>query len=152
MYGILVGNLLQSSYLEHKDEDWMIILKQSTRKPILVAWARLNWSSIMPSGRFCSGRNEFLVPNAGYITTDMNRIQKVDIQQYLFFFSRNAHKFVVRTPEAKRPHGRPNHRWDGNIKWILKKQVVRMRTGESPVVGSGELDNESSHIKSRKFE
>jgi hypothetical protein len=34
---------------------------------------------------------------------------------------RNAYTIVVRKPEGKRPLGRTRHRWNDNIKVLLKK-------------------------------
>jgi hypothetical protein len=34
---------------------------------------------------------------------------------------RNVYKGLVRRPQQKRKLGRPRHRWDNNIKWILRK-------------------------------
>jgi hypothetical protein len=34
---------------------------------------------------------------------------------------RNAYEVLVETPAGKRPLGRPRHRWEDDIKWILKK-------------------------------
>ena len=35
--------------------------------------------------------------------------------------SRNAYGVLVGKPEAKRPLGRPRHRWHGNIKMDLRE-------------------------------
>jgi len=32
---------------------------------------------------------------------------------------RNTYKILVRKPEGKRPHGRPRHRWENNIRMDL---------------------------------
>jgi hypothetical protein len=34
---------------------------------------------------------------------------------------RGVHRFLVGRPEAKRPWGRPRHRWEGNIKMDLQE-------------------------------
>jgi ADP-heptose:LPS heptosyltransferase len=34
---------------------------------------------------------------------------------------RNAYEVLVETPVGKRPLGGPRHRWEDDIKWILKK-------------------------------
>jgi hypothetical protein len=31
----------------------------------------------------------------------------------------NANKILIRKPVGKRPLGRPRHRWEDNLKWIL---------------------------------
>jgi hypothetical protein len=41
---------------------------------------------------------------------------------------RNANKTLVRKPEEERSLGRPRWSWEDNIKWILKKQIVRIWT------------------------
>jgi hypothetical protein len=33
----------------------------------------------------------------------------------------NAYKILVGKPEGKRPHGRPRHKWEDNIKMYLKE-------------------------------
>jgi hypothetical protein len=38
---------------------------------------------------------------------------------------RNAHKTIFEEPEGKRPLGRLRHKWEDNIKTILKKQRVK---------------------------
>ena len=35
--------------------------------------------------------------------------------------SRNAYRVLVGKPEGKRPLGRPRHRWEDNIKMVLKE-------------------------------
>jgi hypothetical protein len=32
---------------------------------------------------------------------------------------RNAYKFFIRKPEGKRPHRRPRHRWDDNVRMAV---------------------------------
>jgi hypothetical protein len=34
---------------------------------------------------------------------------------------RNAYRVIVSKPEGNRPHGRPRHKWESNIKMDLKK-------------------------------
>jgi hypothetical protein len=34
---------------------------------------------------------------------------------------RNAYKILVRTPQGKRPHGRPRPKWEDNIKVNLNE-------------------------------
>jgi hypothetical protein len=34
---------------------------------------------------------------------------------------RNAFKILVGKPEGKRPHGRPRHRWEDNIRVDLRE-------------------------------
>jgi hypothetical protein len=36
---------------------------------------------------------------------------------------RNGYRILIRNPEGKRPLGRHRHRWEDNIKGILKKIV-----------------------------
>ena len=34
---------------------------------------------------------------------------------------RGVYRVVVGKPEGKKPLGRPRHRWEDNIKWLLRK-------------------------------
>jgi hypothetical protein len=34
---------------------------------------------------------------------------------------KNAYNILVGNPERKSPLGRPRHRWEGNIKMVVKK-------------------------------
>jgi hypothetical protein len=34
---------------------------------------------------------------------------------------RNAYNILVQKPETKRPHGRPRHRWEDNIRIDLRQ-------------------------------
>jgi hypothetical protein len=36
---------------------------------------------------------------------------------------RNAYSISVEKPERKRPLGRPRHKWEENMKWILENRV-----------------------------
>jgi hypothetical protein len=36
---------------------------------------------------------------------------------------KNAYRILVRSPEGKRPLGRPRHRWVDNIKIDLKREL-----------------------------
>jgi hypothetical protein len=42
---------------------------------------------------------------------------------------RGVYRVLVGKPEGKRPLGRPRHRWEDNIRWIIKKWDVGVRTG-----------------------
>jgi hypothetical protein len=42
---------------------------------------------------------------------------------------RYAHKVLVRKRESKKEFGRPRHRMEEILKWIIKKYGVRMWTG-----------------------
>jgi hypothetical protein len=39
---------------------------------------------------------------------------------------RNDYKIPIRKPEGRNPLGISRRRWEGNIKWILKKQSFRI--------------------------
>jgi hypothetical protein len=62
----------------------------------------------------------------------------------------NAYRILVGKQEAKRPLGRPRHRWDDNIKMYLReiglrgKEWIHLGSGKGPVAGSCEHGNESS--------
>jgi hypothetical protein len=36
---------------------------------------------------------------------------------------RNAYRILMTKPEGNRPLGRPGHRWEDNIKWILENRM-----------------------------
>jgi hypothetical protein len=38
---------------------------------------------------------------------------------------RNVYKIYVGKPERKKPIRRPRHRWEDNIKWVLRKEGGR---------------------------
>ena len=42
---------------------------------------------------------------------------------------RGVHNVLVGKPEGKRPLGRPRHRWEVILKWILRKWERVVRTG-----------------------
>jgi hypothetical protein len=47
-------------------------------------------------------------------------------------------KVLVGKPKGKRPLGRPNHRWENNIKVVIQKWDVEVWTGSSWLrIGTG---------------
>jgi hypothetical protein len=66
----------------------------------------------------------------------------------LYIHKRNAYRILVGKPEGKRPLGRPRSRWVDNIKIDLREigwdGLDRSSSGQGPVEGSCEYDNEPS--------
>jgi len=51
---------------------------------------------------------------------------------------RDMCKVLVGKPKGKRPLGRPNHRWENNIKVVIQKWDVEVWTGSSWLrIGTG---------------
>jgi hypothetical protein len=55
---------------------------------------------------------------------------------------RNSQKILVRNPEGIRPHERPRHRWNDNIRMNLRElgwegvDWIHLGSGQGPVSGS----------------
>jgi hypothetical protein len=42
---------------------------------------------------------------------------------------KNIYSILVRRSEVKRQLGRPGHRWEDNIRWVLRKYGGKLWTG-----------------------